>query len=252
MARSLTSIVTSLFPVLPVALVAWSVGCGATVVGGGDGEVDDDGMSCGSIVLDDGTIVKGPQCDVAGPDDGEDGSDGSSDGEDGSSDGEDGSSDGEDGEDGTEPHPGSKAIAFPLGGSEPDGTTGPTSGQSGTGGQEEDRLVIQIANHDAATCADPYATPDDCTFTVREVSVSIPTSLVVVGTTLELADPSVYVTFSESGGDETGCWGTGSGGGFQEPGTVTFDARGQGTLDVVFTGTAYDQLEGAHTATLCE
>lgn len=248
MARSLTSVVSSLFPILPVALVALSVGCGATVVGGGDGEVEDgDGMSCGSVVLEDGTIVKSPLCDPA--------DDGSSDGEDGSdgSDGEDGS-DGSDGEDGTEPPQGSRALAYSANwdGDTSSGTTGPTTVTSGSSGGDEDRIVIQIANHDAATCADPYATPEDCTFTVSEVSVSIPADLIVVGTSLALADPSVHVFFSESGGDESGCWGTGSGGGFQEPGTITFDARGQGTLDVAFAGTAYELLEGAHTATLCE
>jgi hypothetical protein len=261
MARSLGSVVTSLFSVLPVALVALSVGCGSTVVGGGD--VEDDRPGCARVVLDDGSIVRSPLCDVAeevNEDGASDGEDGASDGEDGASDGEDGASDGEDGdpcEDGStscdDLDERSSALAYRLSG---DGSS--TSGSESTsaqvgGGEAEDRVVLQIANHDAASCGDRYATPP-CPFEALAVSVSIPEGRFVAGEEIALGDPDVFVSFSEQGANEgtDDCWGTGSGGGTGEPGTLTIDAYGQGTVDVTFAGTAFELLEGAHTALFCQ
>lgn len=241
MARSLGTFVSSLFPVLPVALVAWSVGCGSTVVGGG--EVGEDGPGCASVVLADGSVVKSPLCDVAE----EVNEDGSSDGEDGAS---DGSSDGEDGDE----EPGSGAIVYrlPGDGSGSSGTGESTSSQVG-GGETEERIVIRIANHDAATCAEPYATPE-CPFEALEISVSVPADRFAPGEVISLGDPDVFVSFSEQGVNDgtDSCWGTGSGGGSGEPGTLTIEAHGQGTIDVTFSGTAHALLEGSHTAPFCE
>lgn len=151
---------------------------------------------------------------------------------------------------GVDPQPGSSKLGFTLdvdgGGDGDTGTTGPTGG-----GTEEDRFVIQIANHDAPTCDNPYATPD-CPFEAYAVSVSLPRSYVAVGAVIDLSDPTIYIGFSEQGGSSEGdCWGTG-GAGETGTGTLSIDAAAAGSMDLFFSGSGHPELEGAHTIVVCE
>lgn len=147
---------------------------------------------------------------------------------------------------------GSFALGYTIagyGGGAPDDNF-TTTYQAG-GEPQEDRFVVQIADHDAATCDNPYASPA-CPTASRSVSVSIPMSQFVIGNVIDLTRYDIYVYTSEQGLNEgaNDCWfGGGSG---PESGTMTLVAAGQGTIDVRFDGTNQDLLSGAHTVEVCD
>ena len=257
MPRSLSSFIPSLFPLIPVALVAISVGCGSTVIGGG--VEDEDGMSCGSVIGENGEVVRNPLCDTV---------------EDGYADGQDGvANDGSDGSDGEplEPQPTSLAI-------------------------ERDDLVILQFGSFALSCAVESPGLPECGGGIEQylLEVEMPASYLTAGV-VDFADPAVSMYTQVAGSDDGGActyFGGGSGfgsmqihevgddviditvndafmtldtqsgrfevtrctpgGGGTEVGTLNIEANGQGTLDVLFVNTNYDLLNGAHTVLLCE
>jgi len=211
---------------LPFLALSLGVGaCESTVVGGGDDGGGGDGVD----------VTSSSAGNTADDDDGESTGYGGSDGND----------------DGTEPDPvttGAIGYRVEMGDSYGLRDNFTTVGQGGP--PQEDRFVVSVANHELLSCSDPYASPA-CPAEVYQVSVSIPESRAFVGATIDLTDPTIFVSMSEQGVniDAEDCW-YGGGAGPME-GTLTLVSAGQGTMDVTFANTGDSLVEGTHSIVVC-